>query len=196
VKRLIVAAFAGAFAGAFAACSSSDGGTVALGSDASTDSGAIEDAGQPEVQANDGPTDFCNELNQLGTPQDIVSSSQPQPAPKGGVVLEGTYIGAGAIAYTTLFPDGSKLAQLAPVTLEIKGDQVRELTSYTHFQQDRSRGTFATSGTNLTITQTCHYPVGDGGLPAPTGYTASGGDLSLFTIVNGIPAELKLTKMP
>ncbi len=127
-------------------------------------------------------------------PTDIVASSAKQPDPAGGTIAEGTYVGAGAIAYTTLFPDGNKVGDLAAVTLVIKGNTVEELTTYSAVNKERSKGTFTTTGAAIKIDVACQWPANAQGLPPPTGYTVIGDTLALFTTVNSIPAQLKLTK--
>ncbi len=189
------------FAALWLACSSdgassSGGSSSGSGADsAAGDSSPVVDSGGGGADARaDAPVDFCNELEQLGAAQSIVVSNGKEPAPGGGTISEGTYVGAGAIAYTTLFPDGANVGELAAITLTIKGNVVEELTSYSKTNNERSKGTFATTGSAITITQSCQFPSADAGLPPPTGFTATATTLSLFTTVNGIPAELKLTK--
>jgi len=178
------------------ASSSSGGGSSSSGGSdaaAAADVGAAPDSGSG-ADASDGAVDYCNELAQDGVPTDIVASSAKQPDPAGGTIAEGTYVGAGAIAYTTLFPEGSKVGDLAAVTLVIKGNTVEELTTYSAVNKERSKGTFTTTGAAIKIDVACQWPASAQGLPPPTGYTVSGDTLALFTTVNSIPAQLKLTK--
>lgn len=171
---------------------SDDAGTVPVPSaTAKADSGdpGQQDAGEkgvPDAGSDSGGT--CNAVVQQGASFEILATQAAAPAPQGGTIADGTWLGTSAKIWGSSSPEGTKVGTGALSTWEVTGTTIQVIsTGASSGKVTRRTLTLSTVGTTFTLSEACANPLSDGGLePAQTGgYTATATTMSFFSQGSG-----------
>lgn len=165
------------------ACSSSS--EVGPGQDAGVRDSASADSSLPDAEldaAADAPVAACNDVPQQGLAVRVVNTQAPPPAPAGGPIGDGTWVLTTAKVWGSSAAEGAVSGRAASTTWVVLGSKIDIVaTTATTKSVTRSSGTIKTSGTELTLEQTCPEPAQQNGGAPGTPYTATAATLSVFT---------------
>jgi hypothetical protein len=125
------------------------------------------------------PRPVCQRTSVATTPPDVTITKQPMsaaPTPAGGAIVPGTYKLESAVWYTN---DSAVPAGGLRITYKfLSGEWLGAFASGTDPDTTRG-GTFATSGTALSLQETCGQIASQDGGPAIAGYSTDGTTLTL-----------------
>jgi hypothetical protein len=202
--RVVTLTVAGALAaGSFIGCSSSSSssgpgaGDAGRDAAATTDTGASDDAGTPAdtgSAADTGTPQMLDDagcialVNEAPLVQQMNVAGDP-PTPMGGTVVDGTYFITAASVYGSdagVGPTGNNFQNMSVVS---GGGTLYALVAGVGNGASMSNGTIATSGANITLTQTC--PSND--VLAFNRFDATGTTLTVYTSTPPVSA-LTFTK--
>lgn len=120
----------------------------------------------------------CSTFAQAGSPVTAVTSSDSEPVPSGGSIVDGTYVLTSTLVYTQAYPHGMDVGDLGSITLTVQSGTLQLLHTKTGGGELRGNGTYSVSGSTVTYTVTCGDPppFGEG----PSGYTATSDTIAYF----------------
>ena len=176
--------------------SSSSGGGTSSSSGGSSSSSGGSSSSSGGSSSSSGGGGQCNALTQQGTKLDVTGSKAAPPAATGGALADGTYVLTASKLYGSTVPDGPVPGFSSPATtVQITGTTYDSIVTRTTGDV-RTTSTLAVSGTNATLTQTCSFPLADGGLAAPAqgSYSVTGTGFIIYATTQRLTAEQTFTK--
>jgi hypothetical protein len=178
---IAVTAASAALVATLVACSSSSSTPIDLSNE---DSGAAPDA-SPVI---------CNMLANTAPVAQVTTSTDAPPTPTGGTIVPGTYYGTSFVVYVgdAGLPPDSLGTESVTYQFASNGDvQVSENDAR---GDTTATATFATSGTSLTITDTCPDDSSDEGTySVTTGSGSTPSTVTFYLIENGLTVGETLT---
>lgn len=152
-------------------------GTADADADATADADAEVDSGT------------CSSLPLTASNQPLITATPPAPAPAGLTITPGIYDLTGGFSYTNASPPGTTVSMLDAVTLRFNANGTYETANA---DGSSSNGTFATAGTNVSLTILCPAVVG----PIVRPFTADTSTLKLYFASGSGTLEHIYTKRP
>lgn len=159
--------------GAAGAGATSSGGTAGAGA---TGSGGTAGSSGSSGASGSGGATACNSLTNGGAFIPETAGVGTFPTPAGGSTADGIY----ELTKFEIFPPGSVDPHKRKQTIKLAGNQVEFVNHQEGEAEERGAGTFATSGTELSVNFTC-----PGAQSLKLGYTATASTLVLFEIGSG-----------
>jgi hypothetical protein len=160
-------------------------------------SGGSTAIGLPGASGGNGSS-TCNDVTLLGSSFDVHSTQAAVPAPRGGTIADGTWVGTKVELWGSSEPEGSTVGKAGGITWEVKNAMIQSVAKGASSEIITRRTLIiATDAESFTFTSSCDDPPGDGGVGiAQTGtYTAMPTTLSLYVQSSGTSTlELMFTK--
>ena len=132
----------------------------------------------------------CNQVAEDAPTYSITWAAGTAPTPKGGTIMDGTYVLTRQTGYTaTTLP----ATEVGRDKVEINGSAWQEdsgILPYGVNPDKHSTSTLSTQGMNLTLTRTCP----SAGAPTTTAFTADASSLTLFVVDQGMTFETVFTR--
>jgi hypothetical protein len=186
-RQLLIMVASTLAAGFGMACSSSSTGNTGGGSDAGPDSGVAAETGSgadsgspvdaaPESTVNDAGCVVISNGASVVMEQSVATA---EPAATGGTIPDGTYFVTAATSYAGPGGMTGPTGTTYQFTSHVSAGTYDAIESITGGKASVTTGTLVTSGTNITIQQTC--PATDGGLSPYNQFSSDGTTVTLYT---------------
>lgn len=160
-------------------------------------SGGSTGIGLPGANGSSGSS-TCNDVMLLGSSFDVHATQAAVPAPRGGTIADGTWVGTKVELWGSTEPEGSTVGKAGGITWEVKSSTIQSVAKGASSETITRRTLIiSTDAESFTFTSSCDDPPGDGGVGiAQTGtYTAMPTTLSLYVQSSGTSTlELTFTK--